>query len=81
MTISLTWAAIGIIIAISGNIFFTVWSAAIFKATISIKIDNLALSLQRIDKDIEKRDLQIAASWKKIDGISDRIIRMESKVL
>ena len=78
MNITLTWAAAGIIIAVVCHAFFTVWSAATFKATISTKIDGLVLALQRLDRELEKRDAQIAAAWKKIDGLSERVTRIEA---
>ena len=78
MSIEIGWAGLGIIIAILSHAAFTIWYAASFKATVSSKIDNLILSLSRIDKELEKRDAQIAAAWKKIDEIKDRITRIES---
>ena len=79
MNLQIGWAAIAIIMSVLAHAFFTIWSAATFKTTISIKIDNLVLALQRLDKELEKRDVQIAAAWKKIDHINDRVTRIEAK--
>lgn len=79
MDISLSWAGVGIIVAVFGHAFFTVWSAASFKATISTKLDNLVVAMNRLDKELEKRDLQISAAWKRIDDINGRLSRVESR--
>jgi hypothetical protein len=77
MSIEIGWASVSIMISLLGHALFTVWTAASFKTTIASKIDSLVLSLQRIDKELEKRDIQIAAAWKKIDSINERMIRIE----
>ena len=78
VSISIGWAGVGVIVAVIGHALFTVWSAASFKTTISVKIDNLVLALQRLDKELEKRDSQIQAAWKKIDKLSERVTRIEA---
>ena len=75
--IEIGWAGVGVIAAILANAFFTVWSAASFKATISAKIDNLVASLNRLDTEMEKRDSKIAAAFNKIDNLQDRVTRIE----
>ena len=75
--IEIGWAGVGIIITVIGHAFFTVWSAASFKATISAKIDNLVASLNRLDSEMEKRDSRISAAFNKIDNLHDRVTRIE----
>ena len=79
MNIQLGWASVAVIISVVGHAFFTIWSAATFKATISSKIDNLVNAMLRMDKELEKRDIQITAMWKKVDGLNERITRAETK--
>ena len=77
--IEIGWAGAGVIIAVMVHAFFTVWSAASFKATISAKIDNLVASLNRLDIEMEKRDSKISAAFTKIDNLHDRVTRIEIK--
>lgn len=79
MNLDITWPAIGVIVAVICHAFFTVWSAATFKATISAKIDNLVSALQRMDRELEKRDQVMSAAWKKLDSLNDRLVRVETK--
>ena len=79
MNIQIGWTGIGVIVAVLAHAYFTVWSAASFKATISSKIDSLVQALQRMDKELEKRDAIITAVWKKIDMINDRLIKVENE--
>ena len=78
MAVEVTWAALAVVISVLTHAIFTVWSAATFKATISIKIDNLVSALQRLDRELEKRDTQIAAAWRKIDDIGSRVSKIET---
>jgi len=75
--IEIGWSGVGVIVAVIGHAFFTVWSAASFKATISAKIDNLVASLNRLDSEMEKRDSKISAAFTKIDKLHDRVTRIE----
>lgn len=79
MNITIGWAGFGLIVAILGHALFTVWSAASFKTTISLKLDNLVKALEKMDGELAKRDAQIAAAWKKIDHINDRVTRLEAQ--
>ena len=79
MDIHLGWAEWAVIGAFFSHAIFTIWSTATFKTTIVVKIDNLVGALTRLDKELEKRDVQISATWKKIDGINDRLVRVETK--
>jgi len=79
MSLQISWTGFGVIVAVAVHALFTVWSAASFKATISAKIDNLVSALQRLDGELEKRDRQITAAFKKIDDLSMRVVRIESK--
>lgn len=78
INIQLGWAGVGIILAILGHAGFTIWTTATFKTTIGLKIDGLVLALQKMDKELEKRDSKIQAAWNKIDNLSDRIIKLEA---
>ena len=76
--VQLTWAAMTVFIAVIGHAIFTIWSAATFKAVISTKLDNLVLAMQKIDKELEKRDTQISTTWRKIDDLANRINKIEA---
>lgn len=80
MNIELNIPTIALIISVIGHAFFTVWSAASFKTAISSKMDNLVEALRRMDRELEKRDAVISAVWKKIDGINERVMKIETKV-
>lgn len=71
----LTWAGIGVIVAITSHGAFSVWWAS----KITNQIENLSKALQKVDSELEKRDVQIAASWKKIDSINQRLTIVETK--
>ena len=79
MEIQLTWAAVGIVLSVLLHAFYTVRSAATFKAVISVKIDAVVLSLQKVDNELEKRDEKISAAFKKIDHISERLYKVEAR--
>ena len=74
MEVQLTWAGIGIIIAILIHAYHTV----VWSSKITIHLENLSKSIDRVDKELEKRDVQISAAWKKIDGFSERLVRIEA---
>ena len=75
MDIQLTWASIGIILAILGHAYHTiVWSSKM-----TTQLENMADSFKRLDKELEKRDIQLTAAWKKIDLLSERVIVIEAK--
>lgn len=73
MEVQLTWAGVGIIIAILIHAYHTV----VWSSRITIHLENLGKSIDRVDKELEKRDIQIAAAWRKIDGFSERLVRVE----
>ena len=75
--VEIGWVGVGVIAAVLANAFFTVWSAASFKATISAKIDSLVASLNRLDTEMEKRDSKISVAFTKIDNLHDRVTRIE----
>ena len=75
MNIQIGWAGLGVIIAILAHAGFTVWWAS----KITNEMKNLGSSLLRIDKELEKRDSQIAAAFKKIDSLHERMTRVETK--
>ncbi len=69
MMIQLSWAMIGLIGAVLAHAGTTIWWAA----KVTTKMDLLTVSLDRIDKELEKRDIQISALWKRIDEVRDLI--------
>ena len=75
MNIELSWAAIAVIMSILTHGGFSVWWAS----KITSQIDTLVLSLTRMDKELEKRDIQISAVWKRVDVLGNRLTAVESK--
>ena len=76
MNIEFTWVSIGVILAILGHAYHTiVWSSKI-----TTQLETVGHNLIRIDKELEKRDIQISASWKKIDSLNDRLTRVETRI-
>jgi hypothetical protein len=75
MNIELTWASIAVIISILTHGGFSVWWAS----KITSQIDTLVSSLTRMDKELEKRDTQISAVWKRVDIIGNRLSAVESR--
>jgi hypothetical protein len=43
-------------------------------------MDAQTQALVRLDKELEKRDTQMAAAWKKIDRMNERLTVVETKV-
>lgn len=76
MNIELSWAAIAVVISILTHGGFSIWWAS----KITAQIDTLVHSLTRMDKELEKRDTQISAVWKRVDVIGNRLSAIESKV-
>jgi hypothetical protein len=72
-------SVITLILSVLGHGAFTIWSAATFRATIVAKMDGLAKSFSSMEKELEKRDAQISAAWKRIDDHGERIVRVETK--
>ena len=75
MNIQIGWTGIGVIFAILAHAGFTVWWAA----NITNEMKNLSASLIRLDKELEKRDVQISAVWKRVDVFNERLIKLELK--
>lgn len=76
MNVEVTWTAIAVIISIITHGGFSVWWAS----KITAQIDTLVSSLTRMDKELEKRDVQISAVWKRVDSLGNRLTAIESKV-
>lgn len=73
MELKLSWELITLICALLVHAFATVkWGAHV-----TASIDSVKDSLIRIDKELEKRDAQITAIWKRIDEIKDLIYKHE----
>ena len=67
MTIS--WEMVGIIVAILSHAGTTIWWAS----KVSTNLLNIDRSLNRMDLELEKRDVQIARMWERIDEVRDMI--------
>lgn len=76
MNIELTWPAVAVVLSILTHGGFSVWWAS----KITAQIDTLGNSLLRLDKELEKRDVQISAVWKRVDAIGNRLSAVESKI-
>lgn len=75
MQFELNWVGVGVIIAALGNAYHTVsWSSRI-----TTQLENMAKCLDGVGRELEKRDAQISAAWKKIDGLDVRVTRVETK--
>jgi len=75
MSLEIGWAGIGVMFAILIHGAASIWWAS----KITAQIASLGQSLLRMDKELEKRDVQISAAWKKIDGIADRVLTLENR--
>ena len=69
MTIELTPAVIGIIMAILAHAATWIW----FASKIATKVESLVNALSRIDKEMEKRDEQLTRLWERLDQIRDML--------
>ena len=65
----------GVILAIAVQIGAWIWWAS----KMTSKMDSSKEALHRIEKEIEKRDQQVAAAWKKIDKHEHRLTVVETK--
>lgn len=76
MSIEMSWTGLGVIFVLLGHAVILVkgWT------TVGLKLDTLNNSVMRLDKELEKRDTQIAAAWKKIDGMNNRLTVVETRV-
>lgn len=80
MNVQITWAGIGVIIAVLLHAFYTIrWSSKL-ETTVTIQLTNLTNALVKLDNELSKRDARITAAWNKIDNHNERIIKLESKV-
>jgi len=73
---TLTWQAIGVIAGLVVHGFCVIWWAS----KITSRMDNVKDALIFLNKELEKRDTQLSAAWKKIDGLNTRLTRVETKV-
>ena len=76
MTITITWAAGAVIIAILGHAFFTVWHAS----RLNTSVANCVLALTGINTELKERDTKMVAMWNKIDIHSEKIIKIEARM-
>lgn len=75
MNIQLGWSAIGVIVAILLHGAASIWWASKITTTIS-EFKNAFIKL---DKELEKRDDQIRAIWKRVDAVNGRLTTVEAK--
>ena len=69
MDLHLSAGVIGLILAVLGHAGTTIW----WGANMTSKLGTLNDNLNRIDKELEKRDTQISAIWKRLDEVRDLI--------
>ncbi len=75
MNLQLTWISVGVITGILAHAYHTV----VWSSRITDRLSSLNDTMIRLDKELEKRDNQITAAWKKIDSLSERVILIEAK--
>lgn len=75
MSVDITWAGLGVVLAILIHGAASVWWAS----KITNQIGHLNMNLVRLDKELEKRDTQISAAWRRIDDINNRVTKIEAK--
>lgn len=78
MNIHFDWATLGVLVAVVSHATFTIWYAATFKTSITVKLDSLVSALSKVDKELEKRDEMISALFRKIDDINKRLYKVEA---
>lgn len=69
MTIEISWAAGGVVLAVTAHALTIIRIAAKLEA----KVEMIATSLSKMDKELERRDTQLTALWKRMDEIRDMI--------
>lgn len=70
MSFELLAGAVTMSLAILGHGAASIWWAA----KITTQVANISASLIRFEKELEKRDNQIAALWQKVDSIQNRML-------
>lgn len=71
--ITLTWQSLGVIAALMIHVVVIVRWATLLGA----KADRMVDAVSDIKIELKKRDEQILAAFRKIDGLSDRMLRVE----
>lgn len=69
MELNFTVQGVSLLTTLVVNILCVVFFAGKFIS----KLESIDLSLNRIDKELEKRDTQISALWKRVDELRDMI--------
>lgn len=69
MDLHISLGMIGLIVAILAHGGSWVW----FASKMATKVDSLVISIQRLDKEMEKRDDNQQRMWARIDEIRDMI--------
>lgn len=75
MSITLGWTAVAVIMAVVAHGVATIWWAS----RITSIIDQFKSSIDNLNKELEKRDTQIAAAWKQIDHVKERLTIVETQ--
>ena len=76
MMIQISWAAIGVIVAVIVHAGATIWWAS----KMTNEMAHVHTCLENINEGIKERDKSIAALWKKSDEINGRLIKVEAVV-
>ena len=78
----ITWQAGGVLIALAAFVLAIVdhkINTVKAMTTLTYKLDAVIEAVNKVDKELEKRDAQIAAAWNKIDRIHTRLTIVESR--
>lgn len=73
MDLHLTPGSIGIIIAILAHAGTSIWYAS----KLASKVVGMTESLQRIDKELEKRDAQISSVHRRVDELQKEVYTLK----
>lgn len=72
----MTWQDLTVILGLIINFGGGVWWAS----KITTKQDQQVMAIQKLDKELEKRDARIDAAWKKLDRHENRLTVVETKI-
>lgn len=76
MTITITWAACAVILAILGHLIFTVWHAS----RLNTSVTNFGDAIKNLNEELKKRDESMKAMWIKIDNHYERLVKVEARI-
>lgn len=74
---------LGVILVILGHGAASIWFASKINTTVTMGFKALNDNVSKIDKELEKRDIETratnAAMWKRIDEVRDRVTHLEAR--